>query len=503
MINKLVFNREAETAFAHLTVNLLPVSTRLDTLEGKEYTVVPMVILTEGVHSGSGGPMLYPKAELSKTPAVWNMKPVVVYHPTMNGEGISACDPVVINSRKVGIMMNTRFEDGKLKSEAWIDVARANAVDERIMVAVKNGEMMELSTGVFVDIDPVEGVHNKKAYSGIACNYRPDHLALLPDQIGACSIADGAGFLRNKAGEKITMIQLEAAVAKMTNNVLSHDDIRMVLSSKLTKRFTNGIQEFPIWVVTVFPGEVIYEHDQKLFRLSYTAKKDVVELGDEPPEEVKERRSYVPVTNETKTENNTMENEKLINGIVGNAEWTEDNRKSLGTMSAAQLQRIHDGIHKKIQPTKAELAANAEAVKVEAAKQIADQKAADEKAAADKLLGNKESKEPKVITLGEYISAAPSQIQEVLNNGVATYNAEKTSIVSTIMANEKNSFTQEELESRPLGELKKMAQLMAPAAASNEDSYTRPNFAGQAPTPAANSAVEEPLTMPVMNFDKK
>ena len=116
-----------------------------------------MVILTEGVHNGSDGPLLYPKEELSKTPVIWNHKPVVVYHPEMNGQGVSACDPDIITNRKVGVMMNTRFEKGRLKSEAWIETDRANAVDDRIMEAIEKNVMMELSTGVFVDCEAAEG----------------------------------------------------------------------------------------------------------------------------------------------------------------------------------------------------------------------------------------------------------------------------------------------------------------------------------------------------------
>jgi len=187
-------------SFAALAYNLSPASIRLETLEDKEYVVVPMVILTEGVHSGTSGPLYYPPEELKKTPATWNHKPVVVYHPTMNGESLSACEPAIINSRKVGIMMNTRWEKGKLKSEAWIDRSKADKVDPRIMEAVDKLEVMELSTGVFLDIDDTKGEWKGESYVGIARNFRADHLALLPDQIGACSIEDGAGLLRNAAG---------------------------------------------------------------------------------------------------------------------------------------------------------------------------------------------------------------------------------------------------------------------------------------------------------------
>jgi len=395
-------------------------------------------------------------------------------------------------------MMNTRFVDGKLKSEAWIDVALADKVDKRVMEAVNNSTMMELSTGVFVDVENEPGIYNKESYDGIARNYRPDHLALLPDQIGACSIADGAGFLRNKAGEKLKMVELLEIVGNLTGNVLSHDDIRMVLASLLTNRFTNGVQEFPIWVTNVFPKQVIYEDGGKLYRLAYSVSKDVVELGDGPPEEVKERRSYVPVTNNNETQNKNMEeNQKLIKGIVGNAEWTEDDRKTLEAMSAAQLKRIHDGIHNTAEPTQAQLAANAEAIKVEAAKLVEAEKAAE----AAKLTANAE--DPKPIDLKGYIDAAPPQIQEVLNNGVATYNAEKLGVVTEILSNERNTFTEQELNARDLGELKKMQGLMAPAPVENQEIERPLNYGGQAPTPVANKgAVEEAMEIPTLNYAK-
>ena len=55
---------------------------------------------------------------------------------------------------------------------------------------------MEVSTGLFTENVQANGVFGGKAYHAIATNYRPDHLAILPDQIGACSIEDGAGLLR-------------------------------------------------------------------------------------------------------------------------------------------------------------------------------------------------------------------------------------------------------------------------------------------------------------------
>ena len=56
--NKAGTSKSSETLLK-LTLNILPTSCRIDNLEGVEYTVVPMILLTEGVHAGSVGPLLY------------------------------------------------------------------------------------------------------------------------------------------------------------------------------------------------------------------------------------------------------------------------------------------------------------------------------------------------------------------------------------------------------------------------------------------------------------
>ena len=62
---------------------------------------------------------------------------------------------------------------------------------------------MELSTGLFTDNDETAGVSPKgRNYEAVARNHRPDHMAVLPDQVGACSINDGCGVLVNEEKPK-------------------------------------------------------------------------------------------------------------------------------------------------------------------------------------------------------------------------------------------------------------------------------------------------------------
>ena len=182
-IETLTVNRDSSLAVRH------------ESMSGRDYLVVPMVMLTEGVHNGTNGPLYYPKEELAKAPHVWNMKPVVVYHPERNGAGASACDPDVLTKSGVGVILNTHF-DGKLRAEAWLEKSRMDMVDNRIGTSIEKNEVMEVSTGVFTENELNDGVWNGEKYIAIARNYRPDHLALLPDKKGACSVADGAGLLQ-------------------------------------------------------------------------------------------------------------------------------------------------------------------------------------------------------------------------------------------------------------------------------------------------------------------
>jgi hypothetical protein len=165
-------------------------------LEGKDHYVVPVVMAVEGVLNGSHGALLYPADELKKSTHLWNGRPVVVYHPDMYSNGIAG-NPDVFNRQKVGTIFHTRYEKKALKAEAWLDIERLEKTNKRIVQAVQNGELMEVSTGLFLEHDDYTGTFNGKTYIGKAKNFRPDHLAILPDQIGACSIEDGAGLCRN------------------------------------------------------------------------------------------------------------------------------------------------------------------------------------------------------------------------------------------------------------------------------------------------------------------
>lgn len=215
--------------YVSLTCNVSSVPIRREVLDGVTYTVVPMIMMKEGVIRGHNSDTLfYPELELSKTPASWNHKPIIVRHAFKNGIAVSACDPVILSKIKVGIILNTRWnpKTKRLIAEAWIDENKAASVDSRVIRSIRERKVMELSTGLFSDVDPRPGFYGGVAYQGVARNYRPDHLALLPDEEGAFSVRDGAGLLRvnSKKESKMDRAQQIASLL-LTNTAWTEDDI--------------------------------------------------------------------------------------------------------------------------------------------------------------------------------------------------------------------------------------------------------------------------------------
>lgn len=499
---KLVTNKKKAETLQSLSVNVSNGLIRNDTLEGREHIVAPMVMIVEGVLNGSQGPLFYPAEELKKFVGAWNHKPVVVYHPEVNGQGVSACDPKVIDEYKIGVILNTKFEDGKLKAEAWLEADRIQKVDNRIAEAIENNQMMELSTGVFIEMDETPGDFNGTPYDAIARNYRPDHLAILPDKIGACSIEMGAGFIRNKLKIDIDDFVLNAAERRIQNslapyfkvNELSQGNIRQMLSQALNDKYNPDPwdeKDVYLWIEDVFETYVIYEIKGKLYKISYAKSDSSVTLEGEP-EEVYRETQYKTVEgallgNEiNSTHHNTNMKKKLIDALIKNHGWDESERETLNAMSEDRL--------KSLMPD-----------------DKAEEGAADEQANNDSGKEKKDTRKPAPaanadadLTPEEFIAKAPAGMQDMLRSGLAAHNDKKASLVATITANEKNKFSEKQLNSFDMGTLENLAELAKVQASPEINDATRRGFYhGQAPAANQNGEKPEALVAPSMDFNSE
>lgn len=181
------------------------------TFQGRPHLAAPMRLIVPGVLAGSKGPLYYPPEELAAEPHRWDGVPLVGYHPRKGGQPVSARSPDVLEAQGLGVNFATRFTEHGLDSVGYFDVERVAAFDRllperhRILPRLRRGEPVELSTGLYTDDEPAEpgAVHNGTAYTHVARRHRPDHVAVLPDETGACSLKDGCGVLVNVGAEEL------------------------------------------------------------------------------------------------------------------------------------------------------------------------------------------------------------------------------------------------------------------------------------------------------------
>lgn len=344
---------------------------------GRKHLIVPVVMMVEGVHTGSHGPLLHMISELGKYPAVWNGIPIVIDHPEEDGQSISANEPDIIEERKVGTVYHTKVKGKKLKAEAWLDEDKLRQVSSDVLANVKASEPVEVSVGVFADEDEEDGEFNGEEYSAIARNHRPDHLALLPGGVGACSLEDGCGLRANSSnnkekGGKNEMIRTDKLLKSIQSLKDSGHAILDIIDNtseglmerleavrnKINSLDSNDSYHF---IHEVYDDYVVYESrlrvgESKIYKQNYSFNSGVVELTGDPAQ-VHKKVEYVVVPSVNKfvrtkpvknkevlnmsTEKCTPCVEKKVTTLIGNSQgFTEDDREMLQGLSEVQLDKL-------------------------------------------------------------------------------------------------------------------------------------------------------------------
>jgi hypothetical protein len=419
-----------------------------------------MSMIVPGVLNGSKGPLYYPSDEIAKNYLAWNGMPIVLNHPTDNGNHVSARDPKVLDKFQIGQVFNSRINGkGKLQADAWFDVERTRLVDRRVLANLEAGKPIELSTGLFTDNEPApQGVtFNGKPYSEIARNYVPDHLAVLPDQTGACSIKDGCGIMVNQKRLKVRR--------SFTVNPAWVEDEDLWEKAKKQADKGDYTDEQYYAVVTS-----IYE------KMGGTVKAST--------KNAKHKRLRVKakdqINNQSQGDSAMTEQEKkqIVDNLIANVCcWKETDRATLNTLSEETLKSLLEQGEK----------AKANEAVVNAAKEIVGKevtvnampaallKAKEKMAKEDeeeldeegnpvknkKPCANKEVKkeEPKKVTANEWLDAAPAEVQSVVRNAMRVEAEEKAQLIKTITANTNNPYKPEELNAMSVDQLRPIAKL--------------------------------------------
>ena len=194
---KLIINRNMQNEIAPVfSLNLVKGEAKRAVHEEREILIVPVVMLRDTVANGARITV----EELE--PFAWNGVPVTLNHPTQNGQNVSANSPSVLEEFQIGSIFNANMDGDKLKAEAWLDVNKTNKLDNTLISILENAERdIDVSTGYFCDEISETGVFQGKQFTTRQERIRPDHLAILPNSVGACSYADGCGIRANQ-GEK-------------------------------------------------------------------------------------------------------------------------------------------------------------------------------------------------------------------------------------------------------------------------------------------------------------
>lgn len=197
-------------------VRLMPSETRRHKWMGNEILIVPVVMArADVVMNGS----LFPEEEM--LPETWDGVPVTVGHPSNGGDFISANSPEILSAWAVGQIFHSQVVDGKLKAEAWIKIERAEEVAPGLIATIESGAPMDVSTGYFSFPEPVGGELNGKIYEDIDRGVRPNHLALLPHEEGACNWADGCGVRANKRRYSVNIDKAVDALKLALNQAIN------------------------------------------------------------------------------------------------------------------------------------------------------------------------------------------------------------------------------------------------------------------------------------------
>lgn len=180
----------ANDSFETLVANLYG-RVRRERVGNREYIVAPLTMLVPAVLNGSQGPLFYPPEEIQASTHFWEGMILTDDHlpDGVNGRHLSTQEQY-----SLGVIQNPVFNNGRLQAEGWFDVERTRRINPKILSALQSGQRIELSTGLTVTYDDTAGVHNGHPYRLIARNLRPDHLAVLLNQRGACNLNMGCGI---------------------------------------------------------------------------------------------------------------------------------------------------------------------------------------------------------------------------------------------------------------------------------------------------------------------
>lgn len=431
---------------------------------GEPCVVVPVVLLAEGVHND----YLYRQDDIGHYAQAWNGIPVTINHPrTDSGENISANSPEMIEQQCVGRVFKVHMDNGKLVGAIYASIGRLERINSKVLEQMEQGLPLDVSTGLYADEEGVLGTWNGEEYKAAVVNFKPDHLAILTDTPGACSLADGCGIRGNKELAMKVNSMFDARV-HIANSEVSHGQVRDALSSVLSSLDNQAYSHI---IIDIYENDFVYvanganpneaDDGPLYYRRTHNINKDgVAEIGA-TAERVEQQITYAPVTNEQ--EEPDMGKKEKIEALIAchRTRFTETDEEWMMQLEEEQLDKLSPA-------------------EVEAQPQTPPPPPEPEA----KVEEEEEEKVP--ATPEEYIAKAPQELQAVLTRALSRDRAIKDDVIRKIMANKRNKFSECQLKAKGLDELEAIAELAAPVV----------NYEGRAGVMKENEG--GPITVPDM-----
>lgn len=374
---------------------------RKEVIQGIEYLVAPVVAVKAGVLNGE----LLPEDELSRYVQAWNGRPIPLGHPTRQGEHVSANDLGVPN---VGTFYNARFENGKLLGEAYFDPVKIEAAGpdgKELLRRLQANDIIDVSTAYWRDLEQGTGQLGGRTYHGIQHNLRPDHIAILLHEPGACSVHDGCGLPRA--------------------NVLACNELRLCSCQECTEPSNDDTGAQPEGV-----GRV----RQALATLSdFISRAEPASEQDDDPETTEE-----PM-------------DEMIQTILAN-ERNKLTEEQLREIPEAGLQAMSDL-----------LAANEEELEEEVTEESEEETEETTETEESEEETEEEAMPAWASTLAATVKGLSDRVDQLSANAQSAADRERSDMITALVANKACPFSKEDLQGFDTAQLRKLSSAFAPA----------------------------------------
>lgn len=334
------------------------------TLGGRDYLVQPVVALREIVMPYGNEFDYVSNEELKACAENWNGKPLTLDHPS-NGNQLRFAN----KSDAIGFMADVRVEAGKLKANAYLDIELAEKQGDegkQLISIFENGLTLDVSTGYAAQRRENSGIFQNQRYTHSQHDFIPDHLALLPNSVGRCSVKDGCGVgvynkgdnLKDKKTLKDRLSMAWQSLFRFNSEGASQSDIYEALD----KALADDLGDLYVFIIRdVFTDTVVYQlydgdtysYSGKLYERTYTLNEADMSIVLGEPVEVVKRTIYENIVmNEGETPEETKQPivntqecncmKEKVKALIANAstQWTEDDADFLNGLTDEQLAKL-------------------------------------------------------------------------------------------------------------------------------------------------------------------